>query len=69
MSKLSVGQLGRASEIAGNVAVAWFSAGAISPLLARPSSLGEFVFTFFVAIFMAGVFFIVSLKFVENIKS
>jgi len=69
MRRLSIGQLNRASEILGNIAVAWFSAGAISPLLAAPRNLWNFVFTFGTSILMAVLFTVFSLTLVKGVKS
>lgn len=62
MKGLSKGQIERASEIFGNVSVAWFSAGAISPLFSDPQNLIDTLLRFMVAISFAGFFFIFSLK-------
>lgn len=67
MKKLSAKQFGRASEISGNISVAWFSAGAISPFLSRPNTLTELIITFSISLLMAGFFFGISLK-LEGVK-
>lgn len=71
MSKLSLNlsQLNRASEVLGNISVAWFTAGVISPLFVRPKSIPELVSLFVLSIVMAGLFFIWSLSLVKGVKS
>ena len=69
MEELSTSQLDRASEIAGNIAVAWFSAGAISPILALPENLRDFVFTFGMSMAMAVLFIGFSLVLAKGVKS
>lgn len=61
-------QLERTSEILGNVSVAWFSAGVITPLFFRPKNIVEFIALFLVSLLMAGLFFLGSLHFVRNLK-
>ena len=56
MRKLSSGQLKAASEITGNIAVAWFSAGVISPLFIRPGKLLEFFLFLLIGLAMAALF-------------
>lgn len=62
MQKLSKGQLARASEVFGNISVAWFSAGAISPVLARPNSVIDFLLTFALSMIWGGIFFAIALE-------
>ncbi|MFZ5366588.1 MAG: hypothetical protein ACOZBZ_04940 [Patescibacteria group bacterium] len=69
MRRFSSGQLKAASEITGNIAVAWFSAGAISPLFAHPQNILDFLASFVVSLAMAGAFSIVSLSLVKRVKS
>jgi len=69
MRKPSVGQLKRTSEVLGNIAVAWFSAGVISPLFARPKNIIQFIFTFGISLVMAGIFFVLALELVKGVKS
>ncbi|OGC15986.1 hypothetical protein A3J90_05925 [candidate division WOR-1 bacterium RIFOXYC2_FULL_37_10] len=66
MKKFSNKQLDRISEIAGNIAVAWFSAGVISPLFIHSQSLLNFIFTFGMSIIMAISSFTVSLVLLEE---
>lgn len=61
MGKFSAGQFERTSEISGNIAVAWFSAGVISPVIVRPQNISEFLLSFGVSLFMAGWFLKLSL--------
>lgn len=68
MRKLSKGQLVRASEIFGNLAVAWFSAGAISPVITKPSSLTDFLLTFVLSLIWGGIFFALALELAEDKK-
>lgn len=68
MKKLSVGQYERASEILGNITVAWFSAGAISPLFVKPAQWLEFIPLFILSLTMAGLFFIWSLSLARRVK-
>ncbi|PIQ72672.1 hypothetical protein COY13_03985 [Candidatus Roizmanbacteria bacterium CG_4_10_14_0_2_um_filter_36_35] len=68
MHKLSSTQLNRVSEITGNISVAWFSGGIITPLIARSVSLIEFLFYFIVSLFMSGAFFVVSLEIIKKQK-
>ena len=69
MVKLSIGQLKQASEILGNLAVAWFSAGIISPLLVRPKTLSELVSVVVLGLGMSVLFTLVSLSLVKGVKS
>lgn len=66
--KLSQKQVDRASEIVGNIAVAWFSAGAISPIFVRPKSVFEFLISFGVSLVMTGFFFTISLYLIRSKK-
>ena len=68
MNKLSAGQKKVAAEITGNIAVAWFTAGVISPFFTQPKNFLVFVFTFAIALFMTGVFSVIALDFVQKIK-
>jgi hypothetical protein len=69
MKKLSSGQLRAGSEIAGNIAVAWFSAGVISPLFIRPKDIPELSVLLGIGLVMAGLFTGSSLYLVRGIKS
>lgn len=65
MKSFSNGQLRAASEITGNICVAWFAAGIIAPLL----SSGFILINFLISLIMLTMFFIASLLLVKRIKS
>lgn len=65
---LSTGQLNRISEILGNLAVAWFSGGIISPLLSKSQDFIEIIKLVLFGLLMAVIFSIVSTALVKNIK-
>jgi len=65
---LNKSQLERTSEILGNITVAWFSAGVITPLFVRPKNLMEFIVLFSVGLLMASLFYFVSIYLVRRIK-
>lgn len=60
--RLNNSQLSRLSEILENIAVAWFSAGVISPLFLKPSNLGEFLIFLLSGLGMAAVFGVTSIN-------
>lgn len=64
--KLSKGQLERSSEISGNIAVAWFSAGVIAPLFLRSQNTIDFIVGLVLSLIMATVFFLISLMLVKD---
>ena len=66
MNKFSFRQLNRASEIIGNISVAWFSSGVISTLITRSFNFIEFVYIFLVSLFMSMFFFILSLEIIRK---
>lgn len=66
--KLTTGQLNRMSEIFGNMAVAWLSAGVISPLFIPPQTVFALIFTLGVSLILAFVFFGSSLYLMKGIK-
>lgn len=68
MKKLSSGQLKAASEITGNIGVAWFSVGTISPLFTHPEKLWYFLFNFLISLIMAFVFSVISLYLVKGVR-
>jgi hypothetical protein len=68
MKKLSVGQLTRISEITGNIAVVWFSAGIIAPLFTQPKNLFYFIYTLFISLVMAIMFFLLSLNLMKEVR-
>lgn len=55
MKKLSKGQLKAASEIFGNISVAWFTAGVISPLFIFQDNLLKHLLTFIAGIPIGGL--------------
>ena len=68
MARLSKGQLNRASEVMGNISVAWFTAGAITPLFAPPVILIDFTARFGVSLVLFGFFFSLSIKLAKGVK-
>lgn len=68
MRKFSVGQRKVASEILGNIAVAWFTAGVISPFFTKPQELFDFLFAFVVSLVMVGLFSKIALDLVRDIN-
>jgi len=68
MRNLSAGQLKAASEILGNIAVAWFTIGVISPLLLGTKNSSEFILFLGFGLTMSGLFTIFSLLLVRSIK-
>lgn len=66
--KFSSSQRDRISEIFGNISVAWFTAGVISPLFIHPANLFEFFIAFGISLFMFVVFLILSLIVIKGIK-
>lgn len=65
----SPGQLTRASEIFGNLSVAWFSAGVIAPFFTRPQSIVIFGLSFGVSMTMAVLSFIIALQLAKGYNS
>lgn len=67
--KLNTEQLKRVSEILGNIAVAWFTMGVISPLFAKPKGpvevISPLVAGFSMVLFSANL----SLRVIREIKS
>lgn len=66
---LTAGQLERISEISGNIAVAWFTAGVISPLIVHPQNLLASLITSAISLALAGIFFFISLDFAEEVRT
>lgn len=69
IKKLSLGQLKVLAEITGNIAVAWFTAGVISPLLVKPETIEKFVILLLVSLVMTIWFTFVSLYLVKEVRS
>lgn len=59
-------QLKAVSDILGNIAVAWFSAGAISPLLIQPKSTNIYIALLAIGMTMASIFAYGSLAVVKE---
>lgn len=66
MQKLSTRQKNRVSEIFGNISVAWFSAGAISPVINHPKNIAVFLIQFVVSLIWSMIFFKFSLDFAKK---
>jgi len=66
--ELSVEQIKRASEIFGNIAVAWFTAGVVSPIFLGVKSFLRLLLLSFSGIAIAGFFALISLMLVKDIK-
>lgn len=64
--KLSLPQLDRVSEIFGNIAVVWFSAGIISPIFSPVQSTFDFAYRFLVSLVMSLVFIYLSLRAIKG---
>lgn len=69
MKKLSIGQLKAVSEISGNIAVAWFTAGVISPMFVRPKNPVDFLSNLMLGLTMTVLFTLLSLDLVRGVKS
>lgn len=68
MNQLSVGQRKVAAEIIGNIAVAWFTAGIISPFFIKPKILFEFFRSLVIVLIMSIFFAYGSLSLVKKVK-
>jgi hypothetical protein len=66
--KLTKPQYNRLSEIFDNIAVAWFSAGVISPLFIHSENLFAFIGTFGLSLVLAVAFLLFSLLLVRGTK-
>ncbi len=66
MQKLTVKQKDRVSEILGNIAVAWFTAGVITPLMVRSTNPIDVAINLLVSLSMFGAFFYFSVKLAER---
>lgn len=66
--KLSLPQLNRISEIFGNIAVVWFSAGVISPIFSPPQGMFDFAYRFLVSFIMSLVFIYLSLRAIKGVS-
>lgn len=61
-AKFSGKQQERLSEILGNISVAWFTAGVISPLFLTPLTVADLINRFIIPIAVSFIFVILSLK-------
>lgn len=68
MTRLSNEQRNRASEITGNISVAWFSAGAITPLFTTSFTTVDFVVRFGLSLLLFGIFFVLSLRLAKDTR-
>jgi hypothetical protein len=68
MNELNTEQLRRASEILGNMAVAWFTVGVITPMLVGPENAVVFVRPFMLSLLMTGLFSTLSLFSLKGMK-
>ncbi len=66
--KLSNKQRERLSEILGNIAVAWFTAGIVSPFFIHPESLVDFLQSLGISLVMTVGFLVGSLWLITRIK-
>lgn len=66
--KLSTIQRERISEVFGNISVAWFSAGVISPIFFPPQTIFDFLYTFVVSLLLSVVFLVLSLLIIKGVK-
>jgi len=66
MKKFSFRQLNRASEIIGNISVAWFSGGVIAPLITKSFNFIEYAYIFLVSLFVSMFFFFLSLEIIRK---
>ncbi|EKE15299.1 MAG: hypothetical protein ACD_12C00086G0010 [uncultured bacterium] len=66
MTRFSFKQLNRASEIIGNISVAWFSGGIIAPLIARSFNFIEYIYIFLVSLFVSIFCFFLSLEIIRK---
>ena len=66
MNKFSSRQLNRASEIIGNISVAWFSGGVIAPLITKSFNIIEYAYIFLVSLFVSMFFFFLSLEIIRK---
>lgn len=65
---LNKSQLERTSEIMGNITVAWFSAGVITPLFVRPKNIIDFITLLSVGLLMAGLFYFGLIHLIRRVR-
>lgn len=70
MGKLNLSnkQRDRLSEILGNIAVAWFTAGVVSPLFIHPNSVIDFLQSLGISLIMTIAFLVGSLWLIIRVK-
>lgn len=66
--RFSKGQMMRISEIFGNLSIAWFTAGIISPLFIRSQSFIDFFLNFSVSLVISGILASWSVYLMKGIK-
>lgn len=66
--RLTKAQLIRISEVLGNISVAWFSAGVITPIFIHPQSVFDFIYTLVVSLILSGASLILSLVIIRKLK-
>lgn len=66
--KLTKLQLVRISEVLGNISVAWFSAGVITPIFIHPKTVFDFVYVLGLSLTLSGAFLILSLVTIRKLK-
>lgn len=64
--KLNKDQKKQLAEIFGNMSVAWFSLGVISPIFIKPKTLSEFFTNLGLGLIFSFVFIIISLQFLKK---
>lgn len=64
---LTLSQVNRASEIFGNLSVAWFSVGVIAPLFTQPQQAVILGFSSGVSLVMSGLSFALSLQLAKEL--
>jgi len=69
MKKLSIGQRKIAAEIIGNLAVAWFSAGVISPIFTKPKTILDSLPSLSLSLIMSLLFSFGSLLLVKRVET
>ncbi len=69
MKTLSIGQLKSLSTIIGNIAVAWFVIGIITPIFNPPIIFFNFVVKLLTGLIFSTIFAIISLQLVIKVKS
>jgi hypothetical protein len=68
MEKLSIAQSKSLSNILGNIAVAWFTVGVITPLFTTFIRKSSFISNVLISLILTTCFIYASLEVVKNIK-